>query len=71
MLFREVNIWGLLSFWTCPSSGIQKTIMFWKMDLFLPSGERMGGPYPVGSVRKSRHQALALSPEDRNGSIDL
>jgi hypothetical protein len=35
----------------CPSSGILKNTVFWKLDLFLFSEERVGGTYSVGSVK--------------------
>jgi hypothetical protein len=36
-----------------PSPSILKNTMFWKMDLYPSSGERVGHTYSVGSVRKS------------------
>jgi hypothetical protein len=37
----------------CPSSSILKNTTFWKLDLFLSSGEGVGDTYSVGSTRKS------------------
>jgi hypothetical protein len=37
-------------FGLCPSSGILKNITFWKLDLFLSSGERVETPTLLGPL---------------------
>jgi hypothetical protein len=41
----------------CPPSGILNKI-FWKLDLFSSSGERVGDSYSVESIKKSQPQSL-------------
>jgi hypothetical protein len=45
------TLWITEFFGLCPSSSILKNT-FQKLDLFLSSGERVGGTYCVGLVRR-------------------
>jgi hypothetical protein len=54
MFWRSCISLGITeSFGLRPSFGILKNIMFRKLDLFLSSGEKVGGTYWNGSVRNN------------------
>lgn len=52
---KQKNSQDCWVFGLCLSSGILKNTMFWKLDLFLPLGERVGDTYSVGSIDKKQH----------------
>jgi hypothetical protein len=48
-----------------------KNIAFRRLDLFPSSGKNNGGPYYVGSLRKSYPQSLAKGPKMVGNAIIL
>jgi hypothetical protein len=56
MVCNPRNYWV---FGLCSSSGILKNTTFWKLVRILSSGERVGGTYSVGSIRKRVLDVLA------------
>lgn len=58
VVIRQLGTRDYWVFGLCTLSGILRSTIFWKLDLFPTSGESVGGTYSFWSIRKIWHLSI-------------